>query len=45
MGVKIGNNCLIADKRHWPAEAFLISIGNDCAITEGVKLYTHGGGG
>ena len=44
VGVKIGNNTFIADKHHWPSEAYLITIGNDCAITEGVKLYTHGGG-
>lgn len=44
LGVKVGNNTLIADKRHWPSEAYLISIGNNCAITEGVTIYTHGGG-
>ena len=43
-GVTIGGNTFIADKRHWPGEAYLITIGNDCAITEGVKFHTHGGG-
>lgn len=43
LGVKVGNNTLIADKRHWPSEAYLISIGDNCAITEGVTIYTHGG--
>ena len=43
-GVTIGENTFIADKRHWPVEAYLITIGNDCAITEGVKFHTHGGG-
>lgn len=44
IGVKVGYNTLIADKGHWPSEAYLISIGNNCAITEGVKIHTHGGG-
>ena len=44
IGVKVGNNTLIADKRHWPSDAYLISIGNNCAITKGVTIYTHGGG-
>lgn len=43
-GVSIGEKCFIADKNHWPQEAYLIKIGNDCAITEGVKFHTHGGG-
>ena len=45
LGVKVGNNTLIADKRHWSSEAYLISIGSNCQITEGVKIHTHGGGG
>lgn len=44
IGVKIGNNCLIADTRHWSSEPYLISIGNDTQITEGVTIHTHGGG-
>lgn len=44
IGVKVGNNTLIADKGHWPSEAYFISIGDNCAITEGVKIHTHGGG-
>lgn len=44
LGVKVGNNTLIADKRHWSSEAYLISIGSNCQITEGVKIHTHGGG-
>ena len=44
VGVKVGNNTFVADKRHWPVEAYLITIGSDCAITEGVKFHTHGGG-
>lgn len=44
IGVTFGNNCLIADKDHWSSEPYLVSIGNDCALTEGVKIQTHGGG-
>lgn len=44
IGVKVGNNTLIADKRHWPSEAYLVSVGSNSQITEGVKIHTHGGG-
>lgn len=44
LGVKVGDNTLIADKRHWSSEAYLVSIGNNCDITVGVKIHTHGGG-
>lgn len=43
VGVKVGNNTLIADKHHWPNEAYLVSVGDNCQITEGVKIFTHGG--
>lgn len=43
VGVKIGDNCLVADKHHWPNEAYLITIGDNCQITEDVKMFTHGG--
>lgn len=42
-GVNIGKNCLI-ETRNWPAESYLITIGNNCAITHGVSIHTHGGG-
>lgn len=43
IGVKIGNNCFIAT-RGWSSEPYLIEIGDNVAITEGVKIHTHGGG-
>ena len=41
-GCNIGRNNFIASK-FWGSEAYLISIGSSCAITNGVKLFTHGG--
>lgn len=43
-GVNIGNNNFISS-RFWSSEGYLISIGNNCQITAGVKFFTHGGGG
>ena len=43
LGVKIGDNCLIAT-RHWSSEPYLITIGSNCQITAGVRFHTHGGG-
>lgn len=43
LGVKIGNNCLIAT-RFWSSEPYLIEIGSNCQITSGVRFHTHGGG-
>lgn len=43
IGVKIGGGNFIADKDHWPSEAYLITVGSNCAITAGVKIFTHGG--
>jgi acetyltransferase-like isoleucine patch superfamily enzyme len=42
-GVKIGEHCLI-ETRNWPSEPYLITIGNNCAITHDVSIHTHGGG-
>ena len=42
-GVSIGSNCFVKS-RFWSTEPYLISIGNNCAITSGVKIFTHGGG-
>lgn len=42
-GVRIGRNVFIAT-RYMPTEAYLIDIGNNVQITEGVKILTHGGG-
>ena len=44
IGVKVGNSTRISDYRHWPSEPYLITIGNNCAITNEVKFFTHGGG-
>jgi acetyltransferase-like isoleucine patch superfamily enzyme len=41
-GVKIGVNNFIASK-FWSSEPYLIEIGNNCQITNGVKFFTHGG--
>ena len=45
-GVKMGekeNNIIYSD--FWKAaEPYLIEIGNNCQITKGVNIYTHGGG-
>ena len=43
LGVKIGGGNFIADKDHWPSEPYLITIGSNCALTKGVKIFTHGG--
>lgn len=42
-GVQIGENNFIAS-RFWSSEPYLITIGNNCQITVGVKMFTHGGG-
>lgn len=41
-GVKMGKDNYIAS-HFWDTEPYLISIGNNCAITSGVLLFTHGG--
>lgn len=43
IGVKIGEDCLIAT-RHWSTEPYLITIGDNVQVTEGVSFFTHGGG-
>ena len=45
IGVSIGTDNFIADKDCWSSEPYLISIGNHCAITKGVRFFTHGGAG
>lgn len=45
MGVTIGSNNFIPDKKIWDVgEPYLITIGSNCQITWGVRIYTHGGG-
>ena len=42
-GVNLGNNNYISS-RFWSSEPYLITIGDNCQITSGVKMFTHGGG-
>jgi len=42
IGVNIGENNLIG-KGHWSSEPYLITIGNNCQLTN-CKIFTHGGG-
>lgn len=43
IGVQIGKGCLIAT-RNWSSEPYLVSIGDNVAITRDVSIHTHGGG-
>lgn len=43
-GVKIGNNCQIAKSVEFGTEPYLVEIGNDVRLTNGVKFITHDGG-
>lgn len=42
-GVRLGKTSFISS-HFWSSEPYLISIGDNCQITNGVKIYTHGGG-
>lgn len=42
-GVSMGESNYISSRFWTSSEPFLIKIGSFCAITAGVKLYTHGG--
>jgi acetyltransferase-like isoleucine patch superfamily enzyme len=44
MGIKIGKGCTINKAVTWGTEPYLISIGDNVRITEGVKMITHDGG-
>ena len=44
IGVNIGINVFAPDKLTWSSEPYLITIGNYCQITAGVRIFTHGGG-
>lgn len=43
-GGKLGQNCEIYSSVVFGSEPYLIEIGNNCRITEGVKFVTHDGG-
>lgn len=42
LGAKIGDKCNIIS-RNFPSESYLITIGNNVAVTSGVYMHTHGG--
>jgi acetyltransferase-like isoleucine patch superfamily enzyme len=42
LGVKFGRNCVFYGVV-WSSEPYLIEVGNNCQITSGVKIFTHGG--
>lgn len=42
-GVKMGGDNFIASKFWSSSEPYLITVGNHCALTAGVMLFTHGG--
>lgn len=44
IGVNLGTGNFIPDKDCWSSEPFLITVGNHVQITNGVRLFTHGGG-
>lgn len=44
LGVQLGENNFISSK-FWSTEPYLIKVGDNCQITNGVKFFTHGGGG
>lgn len=44
IGVNIGVSNFIPDKNCWSSEPYLITVGNHCQITNGVRIFTHGGG-
>lgn len=41
-GVIMGKQNRI-ESHFWSSEPYLITIGNNCALTEGTKIFTHGG--
>jgi len=43
LGVNCGENVELHTK-NWSSEPYLITIGNNVQITDGVCFYTHGGG-
>ena len=43
-GLIYGKNCVFCDRTNFGSEPYLISIGDNVRITEGVKFITHDGG-
>lgn len=44
LGVKVGDNTMISSNVIFSSEPYLIEIGNNCQLTSGVVINTHGGG-
>lgn len=44
IGVKVGKNCKIMTTVNFDSEPYLITIGDNCFITNGVRFCTHDGG-
>ncbi|RZJ77451.1 MAG: acyltransferase [Flavobacterium sp.] len=42
IGVNIGSNNILFSVG-WSSEPYLITVGSNCQITKGVKIFTHGG--
>ena len=43
LGIKVGDDCHIARNVHFSSEPYLIEIGSNVAVTQGVMIHTHGG--
>lgn len=43
IGVNFGKGNYFGTKRIWSSEPYLITIGNNCQLTN-CKIFTHGGG-
>ena len=43
-GVKIGSGCSLVGRVEWGSEPYLIEIGDNVRITDGVAFVTHDGG-
>lgn len=44
IGVNMGENCHIYGKVYWGSEPWIITLGENVYITDGVKFITHDGG-
>lgn len=44
IGVNFGESCRVYGKVYWGSEPWIISLGNNVFITDGVKFITHDGG-
>lgn len=43
-GLTIGNNCYIHSRVDFGSEPYLVTLGNNVRLTEGVRFVTHDGG-